>query len=104
MGFNSAFKGLSCPYTYESGSRLRLGDLDSGASLRYISPHTHEWVPARDTLHTDEFDSLEPKPSGTREPDSYVYGHLFSTLTVRCVGWLVTGIQFISFSESSSLQ
>jgi hypothetical protein len=24
--------------------------------------------------HTDEFGSLEPKPSWTREPDSYVYG------------------------------
>jgi hypothetical protein len=33
---------LRCPYTYESGSRVRLGELDSGAGLRYISPHTHE--------------------------------------------------------------
>jgi hypothetical protein len=32
--------------------------------------------PARDIPHTDEFDSLEPEPSRTRWPDSYVYGHL----------------------------
>jgi hypothetical protein len=49
---------LRCPYTYESGSRVRLGELDSGARLGYISPHTHEWIPARDTPHTDESDSL----------------------------------------------
>ena len=36
---------LRCPYTYESGSRVRLGELDSGARLGYISPHTHEWIP-----------------------------------------------------------
>jgi len=30
---------------YESGSRVRLRELDSGARLRYISPHTHEWIP-----------------------------------------------------------
>ena len=36
---------LSCPYTYESGLRVRLGELDSGARLGYISPHTHEWIP-----------------------------------------------------------
>jgi hypothetical protein len=28
--------------------------------------HTHEWIPARDTPHTDEFDSMEPEPSRTR--------------------------------------
>jgi hypothetical protein len=61
---------------YESGSRVRLGELDSGAGLGCISPHTHEWIPARDSPHTDEFDSLGPEPSGNREPDSYVYGHL----------------------------
>ena len=33
--------------------------------------------PARDTPQTDEFGSLEPEPSRTREPDSYVYGHLY---------------------------
>jgi len=55
-----------CPYTYESGSRVRLGELDTGARLGYISPHTHEWIPARDTPHTDESDSLEPEPCQTR--------------------------------------
>jgi hypothetical protein len=30
---------------YGSGSRVRLGELDSGAKLGYISPHTHEWIP-----------------------------------------------------------
>ena len=55
---------------------VRLGELDSGARLGCISPHTHEWIPACDTPHTDEFDSLEPEPSRTREPDWYVYGHL----------------------------
>jgi hypothetical protein len=30
---------------YESGLRVRLGELDSGARLGYISPHTHEWIP-----------------------------------------------------------
>jgi hypothetical protein len=69
-------KPLRCPYTYESGSRVRLGELDPGARLGYISPHTHEWIPARDTPHTDEFDSLEPEPIRTGEPDSYVYDHL----------------------------
>jgi len=34
-----------CPYTYESGSRVHLGELDSGDRLGYISPHTHEWIP-----------------------------------------------------------
>ena len=29
---------IRCPYTYESGSRVRLGELDSGARLGYISP------------------------------------------------------------------
>jgi len=28
------------------------------------------------STHTDEFDSLEPEPSLTHKPDSYVYGHL----------------------------
>jgi hypothetical protein len=51
---------------YESGSRVRLGELDSGSRLGYISPHTREWILARDTPHTNEFDSLEPKPSQTR--------------------------------------
>jgi hypothetical protein len=59
-------KALRCPYTYESGSRVRLGELDSGARLGYILPHTHQWIPARDTPHTDEFDSLESEPSRTR--------------------------------------
>jgi hypothetical protein len=38
---------LRCPYTYESGSRVRLGELDSGAGLGYthISPHAHERTP-----------------------------------------------------------
>jgi hypothetical protein len=40
-----ADKSLRCPYTYESGSRVRLGELDWGARLGYISPHTHEWIP-----------------------------------------------------------
>ena len=35
-------KGYS--YTYESGWRVRLGELDSGAGLGYISPQTHEWI------------------------------------------------------------
>jgi hypothetical protein len=35
-----------------------------------IFHHTHEWIPARDPPHTDEFDSLEPGPNRTREPDS----------------------------------
>jgi len=29
----------------ESDLQVRLGELDSGARLRYISPHTHEWIP-----------------------------------------------------------
>jgi hypothetical protein len=33
--------------------------------------------PARGAPHTDEFGSLGPEPSRTREPDSYVYGHLY---------------------------
>jgi hypothetical protein len=48
-----------CPSTYESGSRFRLGELDSGASLGYI-------LPLSDTPHTDESDSLEPESSRTR--------------------------------------
>jgi hypothetical protein len=32
--------------------------------------------PARGAPHTDEFGSLGPEPSRTRESDSYVYGHL----------------------------
>jgi hypothetical protein len=43
-----------------------------GAGLGLISPHTYE----RGYPHTDEFGSLEPEPSRTREPDSYVYGPL----------------------------
>jgi hypothetical protein len=40
---------LRCPYTYESGSRVRLGELDSGARLGYISPlkmpiHIRVWL------------------------------------------------------------
>jgi hypothetical protein len=65
---------------YESGSRVRLGELDSGARCGDISPHMHEWRLARDPPHTDEFDSLKPKPSWTRKPDSYVYEHLESFL------------------------
>jgi len=30
---------------HESVSLVRLGELDSGARLGYISPHTHEWIP-----------------------------------------------------------
>ena len=37
-------------------------------------PSQNRPSPARDIPHTDEFDSLEPEPSRTREPDSY--GHL----------------------------
>jgi hypothetical protein len=36
-----------------------LGELDSGAGLGLISPHTYE----RGDPHTDEFGSLEPEPS-----------------------------------------
>jgi hypothetical protein len=36
---------LRCPHTYESGSRVRLGELDSVAGLGHISPHTHERTP-----------------------------------------------------------
>jgi hypothetical protein len=43
---------------------VRLGELDSGARLGYI--HIIGQRPARDTSHTDEFDSLEPEPSRTR--------------------------------------
>jgi hypothetical protein len=32
--------------------------------------------PARGAPHTDEFGSLGPEPSRTREPDSYMYEHL----------------------------
>jgi hypothetical protein len=75
---------LRYPYTYESGSRVRLGELDSGARLGdiyiYIWPIIYVYIigqcPAGDTPHTDEFDSLEPEPSRAREPDSYLYGHL----------------------------
>jgi hypothetical protein len=40
----------------ESGSRVRLGELDSGAGLGYISPHTHERTPnfARTFQYPDE--------------------------------------------------
>jgi hypothetical protein len=41
-----------------------------GTGLGLISPHTYE----RGDAHMDEFGSLEPEPSRTREPDSYVYG------------------------------
>jgi hypothetical protein len=41
-----------------------------GAGLGLISPHTYE----RGDPHTYEFGSLEPEPSRTFEPDSYVYG------------------------------
>jgi hypothetical protein len=41
-----------------------------GAGLGLISPRTYE----RGNPHTDEVGSLEPEPSRTREPDSYVYG------------------------------
>jgi hypothetical protein len=58
---------------YECGSQVRLRELDSGARLIYISPHTHEWNLARDTPHMDEFESLEPKPSRTR---TCIKGHL----------------------------
>jgi hypothetical protein len=71
--FEEAVVSSSCalrgPYTCESGSRVRLGELDSGAGLGLISPRTHE----HGDPHTDEFGSLEPEPSRTREPDSYVY-------------------------------
>jgi hypothetical protein len=39
---------LRCPYTYESGSRVRLGELDLRARLGYISPK--KWLIM--TLHT----------------------------------------------------
>jgi hypothetical protein len=52
--------------------RVWLGELDSGAGLGLISPHTHE----HGDPHTDEFGSLKPEPNRTREPDSYVYGPL----------------------------
>jgi hypothetical protein len=48
--------------------------------------------PARDTPHMDELDSLEPKPSWTHEPDSYMYGHLNTTrylVVVTVVVYLV---------------
>jgi hypothetical protein len=35
-GFCTAGFPRRCPYTYESGSRVRLGELDSGARLGYI--------------------------------------------------------------------
>ena len=41
-----------------------------GAELRLISPHKYE----PGDPHMDEFGSLEPKLSRTREPDLYVYG------------------------------
>jgi hypothetical protein len=46
----------------------------TGSGIRLISPHTYE----PGDPHTDEFGSLEPKTSRTREPDSYVYGPLRS--------------------------
>jgi hypothetical protein len=57
---------IRCPYTYESGSRVRLGELDSGARLRYICIYMIGQIPARDTPHTDEFDLLKHEPSRTR--------------------------------------
>jgi hypothetical protein len=53
---------LGDPYTYESGSRVRLGEFESGAGLGLISPHRYE----RGDPHTHEFGSLEPEPSRTR--------------------------------------
>ena len=41
----------TCPCTYDSGSQGRLGELDSGAMLGYISPHTHEWIPQTSLVH-----------------------------------------------------
>jgi hypothetical protein len=37
--------------------RVRLGELDSGAGLRYVSPHTHERTPnfSRTFQYPDEF-------------------------------------------------
>ena len=35
-------------------------------------PSQNRPSPARDTPQTDEFNSLEPEPSRTREPDTYV--------------------------------
>jgi hypothetical protein len=55
----------------------------SGSLTREPGSHIYVQVyniigrsPARDTPNTDEFDSLEPEPSRTRKPDSYVYGKL----------------------------
>jgi hypothetical protein len=42
------------------------GKLDSGARLGYICIQIIGQSPARDSPHTDEFDSLEPEPSRTR--------------------------------------
>jgi hypothetical protein len=58
----------------DSASGVRLGDI-------YIYIYNRPNL-ARDIPHTDEFDSLEPEPSRTREPDSYEHGQLDAGL-----GW-----------------
>jgi hypothetical protein len=78
LGRNIFLSTWRCPYTHESGSRVRLGELSSGARLgdiykKYIYIPTYIYriysiigqSPARDTPHTNEFDSLEPEPSRT---------------------------------------
>ena len=42
---NFSWLSAVVPNVYESASPVRLGDLDSGVRLGYISPHTHEWIP-----------------------------------------------------------
>jgi hypothetical protein len=65
------FRPERCPCTYESGSRVRLGELDSGARLGYISPHT------------DEFDSMENNTSTQYKPYKATFNkHMNSVPTV----------------------
>jgi hypothetical protein len=72
---------LACEVT--SGSLTREPGSDIYIYI-YNRIYIHIYIigqrPARDTPHTDEFDSLEPEPSRTGYPDSYVYGHLYSSL------------------------
>jgi hypothetical protein len=75
---------------YDSGSRARLGELDSGAGLGLISPQTHELTPNFATHTWTSLAHWNPEPSRTHEPDSYVYGsqswesaHVFVVKLIR---------------------
>jgi hypothetical protein len=56
---------LRCPYTYESGSRVRLGELDSGVRLGCIYIHIDSAQVRLVTLHTrTSLTHWNPSPAG----------------------------------------